>query len=225
MIKKIIVISLITLLIFLFFLSHLFKIQSVYINSSNSCVTDEQIASDTQIKGKNLFKVSLQKLEYDIKTKYPCAEVVKAKKKYPNTIEVEISQEEIVVQIANSDLFLTEDGLVVQLSTDKKYPTMFLPEQIRAYVNSKIDDDRVMYATKLIKSLKKTDFSTMQLRFIENVDIVVYSPGEASAIFTTQKDLDSQVDSLQSVLSKAKIDPSKIDKIDLRFDKPVVSYK
>lgn len=225
MLKKSAFILVLLLAAYLFLFSHLFKIQGVSLNKSSACATPQQIFKDTQLEGKSIFTVSTAQVEADIRSKYPCAEVVEAKKKYPKTIEVEITQKDVVVQIEGSDLFLTEDAFVVRLQTEKKYPNIFLPDKIQPQENKKIEDDKVKYATRLIKNLAKTDFTSAQIRFVESTVIVVYSQAEASAIFSTQRDLDSQVDSLQSVLSKAKIDPSKIEKIDLRFDNPVVSYK
>lgn len=43
-------------------------------------------------------------------------------------------------------------------------------------------------------------------------------------IFTSQKDLESQVTSLQIILERFKIEGRKVRKIDFRFDKPVISY-
>jgi len=43
-------------------------------------------------------------------------------------------------------------------------------------------------------------------------------------MFSTIKDPDTQLDSLQLILSQSKIEGRKISRIDLRFDKPVVVY-
>lgn len=43
-------------------------------------------------------------------------------------------------------------------------------------------------------------------------------------IFSREKDFNSQVDSLQIILSRLKIEGKKVKKVDFRFDKPVVVY-
>jgi len=55
--------------------------------------------------------------------------------------------------------------------------------------------------------------------------ISVYNRESQAVIFTSEKNAGHQVDSLQLILSESKIDPSKIEKIDLRFAKPVITYK
>ncbi|KKS04034.1 MAG: hypothetical protein UU56_C0011G0028 [Candidatus Curtissbacteria bacterium GW2011_GWA2_41_24] len=58
-----------------------------------------------------------------------------------------------------------------------------------------------------------------------NDEVVIYNQQGQLAIFSSKKDKEVQVDSLQQVISKAKIESAKIAKIDLRFDKPVISYR
>lgn len=49
-------------------------------------------------------------------------------------------------------------------------------------------------------------------------------PGELQVLFSKEKDLKTQVASLQYILLRAKIEGRLPKKIDLRFDKTVVSY-
>lgn len=135
------------------------------------------------------------------------------------------SAADTVVQVDGTELELTQDGVAIKKTQEKNLPTIFLPPETTAAENQKIDDPVVSFALNLTKNLEKSDFSASQIRFVDKVDVIVYSQSEATARFTSQKDVSVQVDSLQSVLSKAKIDASKISQIDLRFNKPVVTYK
>lgn len=63
------------------------------------------------------------------------------------------------------------------------------------------------------------------VRIVDANQIVVYSAKDISVIFSATKRASDQVDSLQLILAESKIDAAKIDKIDLRFAKPVVTYK
>ena len=63
------------------------------------------------------------------------------------------------------------------------------------------------------------------IRILNPAMISVYNRENKAVIFTSEKDANVQVDSLQLILSESKIDPSKIDKIDMRFVKPVITYK
>lgn len=223
MLKKLALITITLSIIYLLFFSPVFKIKNI--ESNSTCVQTRELLESTQLAGKNIFLTSKSKIEENVKAKFACAQTVNATKKYPNSISLNITQEEVVAQVEGSDLYLTADALAVKLQTDKKYPKIFLPQEIKISENNIIEDEKVKFALTLLKNIQSSDFTSTQLRFLESADIVVYSQAEATAIFTTVKDVQSQVDSLQSVLSKAKIDPAKIEKIDLRFDKPVVTYK
>lgn len=56
------------------------------------------------------------------------------------------------------------------------------------------------------------------------IDTSLYIDGPQRIIFLLEKDPLAQVIPLQLILQKAKIDSTPIEKIDLRFDKPVVVY-
>lgn len=70
----------------------------------------------------------------------------------------------------------------------------------------------------------------LKLHLIEFETIKVVSPREIEVwleegiliLFNSEKDVDIQLDSLQLILSRAKIEGKTIKKIDLRFDKPVI---
>lgn len=56
------------------------------------------------------------------------------------------------------------------------------------------------------------------------IDTSLYIDGPQRIIFLLEKDPTEQIIPLQLILQKAKIDSTPIEKIDLRFDKPVVVY-
>lgn len=130
-----------------------------------------------------------------------------------------------LVDIDGSELSLTENGTALRKAKGKNLPKIFLSPETTPAENQLVTDSKILFALTLVKNLTKSDFTPAQVRFVNDVDIIVHSQLEATALFTTTKDAVSQVDSLQSVLSKAKIDATKISQIDLRFNKPVVTYK
>lgn len=71
----------------------------------------------------------------------------------------------------------------------------------------------------------------MRFRLMEPKSTEVLSPTEfviwlkdgLQVVMSSKKDIDSQLDSLQLILSRATIEGEKTKKIDLRFDKPVLT--
>ncbi|MDO8487595.1 MAG: hypothetical protein Q7S45_04825 [Candidatus Curtissbacteria bacterium] len=131
---------------------------------------------------------------------------------------------EPVVQIEGTDLYLAENGEVVARSGSKK-PLLYLDKNIKFAAGQKITQGQILFAAKIAAGLIKSDFTVATIRLLDSRDIAVYNPQDAIAVFSSNKDANLQIDSLQQVLAKAKIDATKIVKIDLRFDKPVIAFK
>ncbi len=82
-----------------------------------------------------------------------------------------------------------------------------------------------IFEINLASQLSRSDFSVSSIRIIENQTVAAYNFQDAVALFSPNKSLALQVDSLQQVLAKAKIDATKIQKIDLRYDNPTIVFK
>ncbi len=143
--------------------------------------------------------------------------------KQPTAKQQEASAEP-VLHVDSSNLFLSPDGSVLGTATSAK-PELFLLKDTKLALGQKVKDAQILFAANLAKQLVKSDFSVASLRLLDSGDIAVYNQLNAIAIFSQNKDLSSEVDSLQKVLAKAKIDATKILKIDLRFDQPVITFK
>ncbi|MBI2598847.1 hypothetical protein HYW40_01330 [Candidatus Curtissbacteria bacterium] len=141
-----------------------------------------------------------------------------------NIALVQTANAEPVVQIEGTNLYLSKDGKILDGVT-AKLPVLFLPKDIKIAAGQMLTDPQVLFAAKIAGILEKSDFAAASVRLLDSHDIAVYNPQSAVAIFSQNKDLNLQIDSLQKVLAKAKIDATKIAKIDLRFDKPVVTFK
>ncbi len=214
-----IAISVVTYLVFSFT-----KVKNIQIENEQNCITEGQVKEKSQIIGKSIFLVSENKIQEDLK-QINCASFIKVQKKFPSTIVVIPATKKALVNIADQPFSLTEDGYIIKSADSSNIPKVYLPQEIAVAENAKAEDPKVIFALTLVKNLLKSDFTPTQVRFVDNADIIIYSQAEATAMFTVNRDAVQQVDSLQSVLSKARIDASKISQIDVRFDKPVVTYK
>lgn len=136
----------------------------------------------------------------------------------------QIANVEPSVQIEGTSLYLAENGQVLDRASSKK-PLLYLDKNIKLAAGQKVTDQQALFAAKIAAGLSRSDFTVASIRLLDSPDIAVYSPQDAIAVFSSNKDANLQIDSLQQVLAKAKIDATKISKIDLRFDKPVIVFK
>ena len=129
-----------------------------------------------------------------------------------------------LVKVGDKNIYLTENGFVLEGQNQGNLPTIFFDKEPELKPGEKIEDDTVVFALSLISQIGKTEFVSTSIRILNPAMISVYNRESQAVIFTSEKDAGRQVDSLQLILSESKIDPSKIEKIDLRFEKPVITY-
>ena len=211
-------------LVSLAFLSiFLFKIENIEVAEGKGCV--DETAIKTQFKGKNIFTVSSKQAQETIANIYKCAKNVTVQKKYPSTLVVTVDVDRPLVKVGDKNIYITENGFVLEGQNQGNLPTIFFDKEPELRPGGKIEDDTVLYSLSLISQIGKTDFVATSIRILNPAMISVYNRESQAVIFTSEKDTSSQVDSLQLILSESKIDPSKIEKIDLRFAKPVITNK
>ena len=216
----------VTLLIIVFklFYSPFFKVQKIDISQNQSCLKTQDVF-DALKNSQNLFFISQRKLEDTLKSQYTCIGTLEVKKIFPSELQVNITAKEPVVKIEGTSLMITDDGQVVEGILAKDKPIFFLPSEVKVVLGQKISQQAIIFAVGATSKLLKSDFLPVNIRITGKDDVAIYNQQGQLAIFSSKKDKEEQVDSLQQVISKAKIESAKIAKIDLRFDKPVISYR
>lgn len=221
--------SLLTAFILVAFLAiltkYVFTTRSIDVTGDENCVSGENVEATSHLLGKNIFLVNTTQVEENLKKENSCLESVSLGRKLPSKLVFSVKAKVPVAKIDGTDLLATADGLIIKQQVTTNIPTMYLPGNIKAQKGAKIEDSTVLSALGVTSALLKSDFTPASIRIIGSADIAVYSTNETVALFTTQMPAARQVDSLQSILTKAKIDASKIAKIDLRFDKPIIIFK
>ena len=223
--NKFLPILFIVLVVSILIYAQIFKIKKINFKDDNNCINSQVLNKELGINGKNLIVFNTNSLINKIKENYSCVDQVKVSKKYPNFIDIEIQTKEPIVLVEGTQLTLREDGLISEQGSLKNLPKIFLPETIKAQAGAKIENPQVSFALKTTRELLKSDFTPTAIRILKPPDIAIYDSKGTIVLFSQEKAVDIQVDSLQSVFAKAKIDPTKIAKIDLRFENPVVTTK
>lgn len=207
-----------------FALSPIFQIKTIKVAPDQNCINSQQALSDSNSLGKNIFFINQIELLANLSKKYPCIKSLKVKKNYPTTLIFEVEVIRPVAKVENSNIALTEDGQALGFNNQTDLPTLHLGRQPPS-PGEKINDELTLFALKVTAAIAKSDFAATSVRIIDENQVALYARSDQVVIFSAKKDARYQVDSLQLVLSKAKIDGTKIAKIDLRFDKPVITYK
>ncbi len=217
--------ALVTIIPYIVFFSPFLKIRSVEVAGGKICVPAQLSPKDLDLSDKNLLTLSTDNFKKALLAKYPCLKEISTSISFPAKLKLQVQVQSEVLKIANTDLFLTEEQIVSDKAGDSQLPILYPLQNISLKAGEKVQDELIAHATKLTVELSKSDFTPASVRIVDRDSIAVYNHQDLVAIFSAKKSLNEQVDSLQFVLSKAKIDAAKIAKIDLRFDKPVISYR
>lgn len=212
-------------IIYIVLFSPVFKIKNATFSKNQSCLTDNNQLEAFGVFGKNIFFLDSQKLTGNLKDNFACIESINVKKVYPSQIDLDIKSQQAVAKKEGTDIALTANGLVVKNTPNLQIPTIYLTQAQSAQTLGKITDKNTLFALNMAASLLKSDFTPQNIRILDQGDIAIYGNYAIVAIFSPIKDANLQLDSLQSVLARSKIDAAKITKIDLRFDNPIVIYK
>ncbi len=206
------------------FFSPISKIKNIDLNPQ-SCISHSAQLDKYQISGQNILLFQPQEFAKNLKNDFSCIDQINIKKHYPSKLSIDIVPQKPVVKIDGQDLMVEKDGLVINSDASLKLPTIFLSSAANAQAGQKITDSLTLFAILLTSELQKTDFIPQNVRIVGESDVAIYNPDGVIALFSSSKSPLNQVDSLQLILARAKIDPTKIAKIDLRFDKPVIANK
>ncbi|MBI4037636.1 hypothetical protein HY382_01155 [Candidatus Curtissbacteria bacterium] len=217
--KKLLLLPLTLILILVVFFT--LRINQVEISQTVGCVRGDII--DDGLKGRNLLLLDSATTAEKLRKESSCIKDVKIKKIIPGKLIIEIETQKEVAKIENGSLALTENGLITG-QTNPNLPTIYSGSLLSASPGQTISDPEILQTLKISGLLTKSDFNAQSIRLVDG-DIAFYDANGLIVLFSKSQDPKTQVDSLQQVLAKTKIDASKIAKIDLRFIQPVVLFK
>lgn len=178
--------------------------------------------------GKNLVFMSRQTLINKIKENLPQVDMVKIKKRIPDKLLFELTSRKPVVALAVEGVIyylVDEQGVVAKkMEENQNLPLILFDKDPQFKVGEKINQEEILQTIKIIMGMKLRLLQPKVSRIISPREIEIWLENETLAILNGQKEIENQLDSLQFIYSRSKIEGKQIKKIDLRFDKPVVLY-
>ncbi|MGB9706833.1 MAG: cell division protein FtsQ/DivIB, partial [Microgenomates group bacterium] len=179
--------------------------------------------------GKNIIFLPIRTIEKEILRLNPTLKEAKIKKKLPDKLIFELKEREeaIVLGFDGVDEFLIVDKEGVVLGKEKKsnLPLVLLKEPLKLDIGQKIKEEKVIQAINFLTHLRLNLFEPKIAKIVSPYSLEVELKDDLVTTFSFKKETQIQIDSLQFILSRAKIEGKGIKKIDLRFDKPVVTYE
>lgn len=211
----------------LFLRSDFFLIEKIECQSNGgSCEASLWSGLMSRTGGENLLFLSSEKLVLEVQTKYPEIYKLTLKKKFPKTLsfKVEIRKPAVILLPQDGEGCLVDkDGYFLKKAEGIfGFPTIESSKKDCSSLGKKVEDKGILKGIEIlyesqIRLLEPESGEMTSPRVVE-----VQYPHSLKVLFSTQKEIARQLDSLQFILDRTKIEGSLPGQVDLRFDKPVI---
>lgn len=203
-----------------------FQIKNIVIDNQST----SPILGLDEIKATNFIWLKEKDLEERLRNLNPYINVIKIEKKFPNIVKIVIVEYKTITAIQGNTkyLLLSIDGRILQ-KTDN------LPQNI-PLINyyQKINEqffnvgDRLVYKDILIALYYQKSLDDLGL-IIDSIDIsgfdmIVFKVGGHEFVFSSNIDKEKTMFAVEKIIKNFRIEGKDYKKIDLRFDKPVVTF-
>ncbi len=182
----------------------------------------------------NLLLLNEEKLVKDLQKDNPQIDTIDVKKNYPQTLTLIItySQPAVFLEVNNGYFLLTKNAKILQKK--RQLPQTDLPV---IYYYQKLDYESYqaggiidyqdiktgLYFARLV-SLAQIPVSRIDIASNDMILCYLKDPVNGKILFSLKKDMNIQSYELQTIIRELKIEGKNFKKIDLRFDKPVITY-
>jgi len=212
----------------LFFFWEFFKIKTIRIETDFS---SNNITGLDQLKEKNIFFLRTKKLEEKLKEDNSFIKAVSIKKLFPNSLLIQIEFYSPLALVKNNHgyyFILSSDGRI--LSSIKKKNNLPLINYYQLINNSIystgdwLDLFDIKVALNLTEKLQSINLKINSIDII-NEDMILFNlEGAKEVVFTSKKEPEKQFFPISIILKQLKIEGREFKRIDVRFDKPIVSF-
>lgn len=177
--------------------------------------------------GKNIFELKTGAISRQIASHDPVLTNIKVEKFLPNRLKINLTRRIPIVLVRrdsdDSEYYLDKLGFIFKLPLpyNQPLPQVYWPSDLPLIEGDSMNGQDL---AKLINTLAAYYVNYEQIiRQAEKIYIVKTSLGP-EAIIIAESDYAPMVASLQFILSNLKMEDKLPEKIDLRFDKPILTY-
>lgn len=179
----------------------------------------------SQLKGKNWLFASPSDLSAKLKKDNPVAASIIVRRKFPKTLVVEVvsRQPGLIVATPQGRYLSDKEGVVLGVAdTELFLPvfTSFSDEKLSPGDSAR--DPLTLFAAELVTECQYRLLRPYKAKVFGRWSVEVTFKEGFTAVFSSHRDLVFQLDSLQFILNRTKIEGKLPERVDLRFDKPVI---
>jgi cell division septal protein FtsQ len=214
-------------LIFTFYLFvNFFRIRNIIIKNQSTL----PILGLEEIKESNYFLFNENYFETRLKELNPLINKITIDKKFPNLVEIDFVEyvPAIAIQGNVKYLLLSDDGRILQKTNQllQNIPLIHFYQKINEQtfnVGDRLTYGDIIAALYYQKSLYEMGLKTDSIDIV-GFDMIVCKVGGQEFVFSTQINKEKAIYEVGEIVKKFKIEGREYKKIDLRYDKPIVSF-
>lgn len=207
--------------------SPLFEIKDVMIDRSIQFI---DLRSLKDLKGSNIFKVDIKKLDRQISQRYPYIAQLRVVRQLPDRILILAKKREPLMQVFYKKKYLTFDTEGVALYytlTPADLPQVFgLTMEQGLFLGGRIHAQGLNKAVDILNMLKSSPYlrrwrvHAVQAANLSKIDLLV---GENMHVILDQENTADKIELLQMLVSANKVNLNQVKYIDLRFKEPIIA--
>jgi cell division septal protein FtsQ len=208
--------------------SPMFEVKDVMIDRSIQFI---DLRALRDLKGANIFKVDIDKLDRQITRQYPYIAQLRVVRQLPDRIMILAKKREPLMQIYFKKKYLlldTEGVALYYVLTPTALPQVYgIPlERDWMFLGGAIRGQEMAKTLEILNNFKTSPYlrrwriHTLQAGNLSKIDLSV---GENMHVILDQDDTQDKIELLQMLISSNKIDLNKVKYIDLRFKEPVIA--
>lgn len=219
----------IVLFIFKLVKGDFFKVNQVLcFDDGSPCQTDIWFKINSFALGKNLISLSPQDISQQIKNEFSEIEEVEIKKELPNRLIINLTKRKAIAVIEMKNEYWQVDyrGIILTRRHElSDLPLIVSDEVAISSDGEKIESPQVLASLDCLYKLLFKNLEPYRMEIQNPQTLIIYLRTGSVVLYSFKNDWQLQVDSLQLILERAKIEGKQIKVIDLRFDKPVITYQ
>lgn len=225
--------------------SDFLKIKQVDLVSQNLDCVDPNFV-EKFLLNQNILTVNEKALEGKLKEKFFCLKKINLIRTLPNKLTIELNGREAAfiligiepleatasalssieatpsanLNLDGRELFsLDNEGIIFSKAKDRSLPKIFTSEEITLGKHLENGEKIV----KILGRIKTFGLNNVESKIVSKYLVVTSYDTKLKIFFSLEKDIETQLASLQLILNEAKIESKdQLEFIDLRFDKPVL---
>ena len=175
-----------------------------------------------EVLGQRILSLKRQAIASEIRQKFLPVGDVAITKKYPQTAIVQISERKPIAQVCPSGglgLLVDKEGVIYAetQAEPQNLKTVSLELGFELTLGQEIGADIVSLIL-----LEEPQISFIKSTGQEGLEVV--SNAQLKIFFSRKRDLRQQIENLQKIIQKYKIEGKELSQVDLRYDQPVIKY-